>query len=78
MIFGLRLEPPITEFGVWMTDLLRTGFFHLIYGKINPKNLGKVIKNLKNNFFPVRKRFFRNFFICPDDLGYDHVLPVAT
>ena len=44
----LRLEPSITEFGVRMTDLLQTSFFHLIYGKINPKNLGKVIKNLKN------------------------------
>ena len=61
-----------------MTDLLQTSFFHLIYGKINPKNLGKVIqnlKNLKNNFFSVRKRFFRNFFICPDDLGHNHALP---
>ena len=57
-----------------MTDLLRTGFFHLIYGKINPKNLGKIIKNLKNNFFPVRKRFFRIFLKCPDDLGQDHDL----
>ena len=47
MIFGLRLEPSITEFGVWMIDLLQMGYFHLIYGKINPKNLGKVIKNLK-------------------------------
>ena len=33
MIFGLRLEPSITEFRVRMTDLLQTGFFHLIYGK---------------------------------------------
>ena len=45
MIFGLRLEPSITEFGVRMTDLLQVGVFHLINGKINPKNLGKVIKN---------------------------------
>ena len=44
MIFGLRLEPSITENRVQMTNLLQTGFFHLIYGKINPKYLGKVIK----------------------------------
>jgi len=36
-IFGLRLEPSITEFGVRMTDLLQTGFFQLIYGKFNQK-----------------------------------------
>ena len=61
MIFGLRLEPSITAFGVRMTDLLQTGFFHLIYGKINPKNLGKVIKNfkiLKIIFSPFEKDFF--------------------
>ena len=45
MIFGLRLEPSITEFKVWMVDLLQTDFFHLINGKINPKKIGKVIKN---------------------------------
>ena len=61
MIFGLRLEPSITEFGVRMTDLPRTGFFHLIYEKINPKNLGKVIKNLKNIFFPFEKDFIYLF-----------------
>ena len=33
--FGLRLDPSITENGVRMTNLLQTGFFHLIYGKIN-------------------------------------------
>ena len=40
-----RLEPSIIEFGARMAYLPRTGFFHLINGKINPKNLGKVIKN---------------------------------
>ena len=60
MIFGLRLEPSITEFGVRMTDLPRTGFFHLIYGKINPKNLGKVIKNLKKKISLFEKDFFEN------------------
>ena len=44
MIFGLRLEPSITENRLRMADLLQIEFFHLIYGKINPKNLGKVIK----------------------------------
>ena len=48
-------------------------FFHLIYGKINPKNLGKVIKNLKNNFSLFEKDFFE-IFLCPDDLGHDHDL----
>ena len=55
MIFYLRLEPSITEFGVRMTDFPRTGFFHLIYGKINPKNLGKII------FSPFEKYFFEIF-----------------
>ena len=74
MIFGLRLKPSITKFEVRMTDLLQTVFFHLIYGKINPKNIGKIIKNFKNNFFLIRKRFFRNFFKGPNDLGQDHAL----
>ena len=66
MIFGLRLDPSITEFEVQMTDLLRTVFFHLIYGKINPKNLGKVIKNLKILkiiFSPFEKYFFEIFYM---------------
>ena len=61
MIFDLRLEPSITEFGVRMTDLLQTSFFHLIYGKINPKKLGKVIKNkkiIKKKFRCSKKDFF--------------------
>ena len=60
-----------------MTDLLQTSFFHLINEKINPKNLGKVIKNLKIKkiiFSLFEKRFFRNCFMCPDDLGHDHDL----
>ena len=64
MIFGLRLEPSIIEFEVRMADLLQTGFFHLINGKINPKNLGKVIKILKILkiiFSPFEKDFFENF-----------------
>ena len=71
MIFGLRLEASITEFGVRMTDLLQTGFFHLIYGKINPKNLGKVIKKI---IFYCLKKIFSIFFMCLDDLGHDHDL----
>ena len=64
MIFGLSLEPSITKFGVRMTDLLQTGFFHLINGKINPKNLGKVIKKLKikkKNLISLKKKF--DFFL---------------
>ena len=51
------------------------GFFHLIYGKFNPKNLGKVIKikKLKNNFSLFEIDFFE-IFLCPDDLGHDHDL----
>ena len=66
MIFGLRLEPSIIEFEVRMTDLLQTGFFHLIYGKINPKNLGKVIKNykiIKNNFSLFENDFSNYFYV---------------
>ena len=72
MIFGLRLEPSITEFGVRLTYLPQTGFFHLIYGKINPKNLGKVIKKII--FSPFEKDFFEIFFMSPNDLGHDHDL----
>ena len=76
MIFGLRLEPSIIEFKVWMTDLPRTSFFRLIYGKINPKNIGKVIKKLKIKkiIFPRSKKIFSKFFMCPNDLGHDHDL----
>ena len=49
------------------------GFFHLIYGKINPKNLGKVIKNKKNkkNIFSLFEKHFFDFFLGPDDLGHN-------
>ena len=50
------------------------GFFNLIYGKINQKNLGKLIKKLKNNFSLFEKDFFNFFFMCRDDLGHDHDL----
>ena len=73
MIFGLRLKPSITEFGVRMTDLLQMGFFHLIYGKIN-KKLTEIIKKLKNNFLTCPVNFFRKFFKCPIGLGQDHAL----
>ena len=77
MIFDLRLEPSITKFRVWMTDLPWTGFFHFIYGKFNPKNIGKVIKNfkiLKIIFHCSKKDFFSIFFIYPDELGNNHDL----
>ena len=69
MIFGLRLEPSITEFGFRMTNLLQIEFFHLNYGKNLIKNLGK-IKKLKIKILtcPV------NFFEGPSDLGHDHSL----
>ena len=65
MIFGLRLESSITEFRVRMTDLLQTGFFHLIYEKINPKHLGKVIKILKilKIIFSLFEKDFFEFFL---------------
>ena len=63
MIFGLKLEPSITEFRVRMTDLLQTGFFHLIYEKINLKNLVKWLKIKKIIFSPFEKDFFNFFYM---------------
>ena len=73
MLFGLRLEPSIIEFRVWMTDLLQTVFFPFNLWKNYPKYLGKVIKILKIIFSSFEKDFFEKL-LCLDDLGHDHDL----
>ena len=56
-----------------MTNLLQTGFFQLIHGKINQKTW-EIIKKLKNNFLIRPVKIFRKFFKGPIDLGQDHAI----
>ena len=61
MIFGLRLEPSITEFGFRMTDILQIEIFPFKLWKNLIKNLGKIKKlKIQNLTHPVKKIW--NFF----------------
>ena len=60
MIFSLRLEPSITEFGFRMTDILQIEIFPFKQWKNLIKNLGK-IKKLKNQNLTRSIKKFRNF-----------------
>ena len=73
MIFGLRLEPSITEFGPQMTDILQIENFPFKLWKNLIKNLKILkIKNPKSNL--LGKNFFEIFSGDPGDSGHGHSL----